>query len=369
MLHQATFLDSSNATSLPASAGGPLPCNLPDGQKIDPSGQCLAPASHSAELAKEKEQVTKGTSGRSPSISSESASLTSLLVNRLKMLLPTDGLMEYAQTWKEKTTPAGTSRWAHTASSRRTSEPAFTGWPSATANDSKGGQPAPNREGSPMLKEAAHLAGWPTPQVAQGPNMSENRGAEHGGRRGRQTAQSVEMIMAGWPTASARDWKDTAGMATTGTNPDGTERSRLDQLPRVAQLVAGWGTPRVTTNSGTGSPERAADGLSRLEDQVHGVAGWVSPTATDGSRGSLPPRPQDTGVPLSQQVSIIGPTPSGFPAETESTAGYQLNPRFSLWLMGFPTSWHDAGVSALRSLREPETPSCPKSPQPSSVHS
>jgi hypothetical protein len=38
--------------------------------------------------------------------------------------------------------------------------------------------------------------------------------------------------LAGWATASSRDWKDTPGMAQTGTNPDGSERERLDQLPR-----------------------------------------------------------------------------------------------------------------------------------------
>lgn len=36
------------------------------------------------------------------------------------------------------------------------------------------------------------------------------------------------------------------------------------------------------------------------------ISGWVSPTAQDGSRGELPPRPQDTGIPLSQQVTLAG---------------------------------------------------------------
>ena len=45
--------------------------------------------------------------------------------------------------------------------------------------------------------------------------------------------------LVGWPTCSARDWKDTPGMSETGVNPDGTERTRLDQLPRVANLHRG----------------------------------------------------------------------------------------------------------------------------------
>jgi hypothetical protein len=43
-------------------------------------------------------------------------------------------------------------------------------------------------------------------------------------------------------TPSERFWKDSPGMATTGTNPDGSERMRLDQLPRQAQLA----TPACT---------------------------------------------------------------------------------------------------------------------------
>src|SRR3990167_2503911 len=42
-----------------------------------------------------------------------------------------------------------------------------------------------------------------------------------------------------WATPSARDWKDTPGMTTMGTNPDGTERDRNDQLPRQANQVLG----------------------------------------------------------------------------------------------------------------------------------
>ena len=45
--------------------------------------------------------------------------------------------------------------------------------------------------------------------------------------------------ISGWVTPSSRDWKDTPGMSTTGTNPDGTTRSRQDQLPRQAAMVIG----------------------------------------------------------------------------------------------------------------------------------
>jgi hypothetical protein len=132
-------------------------------------------------------------------------------------------------------------------------------------------------------------------------------------------------VLTGWATPTTRDHKDTTGMATTGINPDGSTRNRLDQLGRQVGLLSGWATP----------------------------------TCTDASRGIAPPREHDTGIPLNQQVS--GLTPDGSNAGMESTVEFQLNPHFSLWLMGFPTSWHDAGVSALRSLREQATPSSPNS--------
>ncbi len=50
-------------------------------------------------------------------------------------------------------------------------------------------------------------------------------------------SQAVTTTSRLWSTASARDWKDTPGMSTTGTNPDGSTRTRLDQLPRQAQTM------------------------------------------------------------------------------------------------------------------------------------
>ena len=58
-----------------------------------------------------------------------------------------------------------------------------------------------------------------------------------------------------WPTASARDWKDTPGMKKTGTNPDGTGRKRLDQLPRMAYQVF---LPGETADSSSVGMERLA---------------------------------------------------------------------------------------------------------------
>jgi hypothetical protein len=148
----------------------------------------------------------------------------------------------------------------------------------------------------------ALLAGHPTPNCPTGgPNSQrENRGA--GGADLEEVAQ-----LAGHHTPAVRDLRNSAG---DGTNPRDN--------PRL-QALAGHATPRVTTNNGIGNPDRACDGKSRLEDQCHGA----TTASTDTS--------------------------------TAKTAGYRLNPGFSLWLMiGIPTivdAWACCGVRAMQSFR------------------
>ena len=83
--------------------------------------------------------------------------------------------------------------------------------------------------GSPKSSpNGGKIAGWPTPKTPTGGGQ-EVRTTPGGGLR---KLEDAVIQCAGWATASSRDWKDTPGMAQTGTNPDGSERERLDQLPR-----------------------------------------------------------------------------------------------------------------------------------------
>jgi len=103
-----------------------------------------------------------------------------------------------------------------------------------------------------------------------------------------------------WATPSSRDHKDTDGMATTGMNPDGTERTRLDQLPRQAFQ---FGRPDTET--------------------------------------PLPGPPSSTAGPTS-------PRP----------LKRRLNPRFVEWMMGWPLGWTAfAPVAMASSPPKPPTPS------------
>lgn len=214
-----------SAISLRASGHGHTPCAAQDGRMTAPSGQDPVPASLSARQAKEKGLLTSGTCGPPSSVSSASAALTLFLASRLQALTALHGSTLYRLTWKQRTTPAGRSIPALRASVPRTSDKGCTGWPTPTGN-SYTGAGSGNREGGLNLQTAVELSGWPTPRSVEAGHSTGNPA------RAFNSKSRLEDIvfLTGWVTPSARDWKDTPGMATE--RPDG--RNRTDQLPRQA---------------------------------------------------------------------------------------------------------------------------------------
>lgn len=195
----------------------------PAGPRASRSGPVRRRASRSRTRGSAKAPKTPGTSGRSSTGSSASANLTRSLANRLQALLGTDGSMEYRQTWKEKTTPAGRLYWAHTASGRPTSGRDCTGWPTVMAGTpaQKGYHEAGNTDDLPGL------AGWSAPR------------AEERCQRNSRDAGVAPSKMAGWATCAARDWRSDRG-----------RKSNLEQygkkgmpLPRMALLTPGAKAP------------------------------------------------------------------------------------------------------------------------------
>jgi len=128
------------------------------------------------------------------------------------------------------------------------------------------------------LSQAAQLATWATPKLSD-----QNGIRQADGRRGLGLNDQ-----ASWSTPSARDWKDTPGMATTGTNPDGSERTRIDQLPRQAQL-AGSGSPVTGSRVSTAKRGRLNPAHSRWLMGYPPVWDACAVTAMPSSR-KLPPK-------------------------------------------------------------------------------
>ena len=124
---------------------------------------------------------------------------------------------------------------------------------------------------------------WRTPQ-SQEPGISIERlkGGLDGARAydketGRLAQYGLTQQVQNWPTASARDWKDTAGMST---ERDGKALGRVDQLPRAVYHHDGQPdrpTPSTTGKSRESWPTPRANKLNPnwVEHLMGLPVGWT----------------------------------------------------------------------------------------------
>ncbi len=323
MYEQMSFEDLPNVIFSRESAGGRSRSKWQAFKKISPAGLARVRAKVSATPEKRKEPQTNATCGLYSLNSSKHADLNLSLANRLKRRFGTDGSIEYAQTWKQKTTPSGLSYLAHTASERRTGDIDCIGeviaWPTANARDVKG------QSGTGRQERKNH----PTDTLANA------------------------AVMAAWPTATVND--------QTGSQyqrcPGGTIALKL---PGAANTVL------TATN---GIPKHHGSGLMGNVQ----IAAWQTVTVNDSKNNASPSQwcRTSNGKPRKLalncevfQVFLPGQAPDSSTAGTIKSGGFRLNPFFSAWLMGFPKIWTQCGIRAYlntpkgrsRSARKTQSP-------------
>lgn len=379
MSEQLMFENSLNVTGSLALVAGQQPCDLPGGLTAKGFGLDLAHASHSVAPAKEKVKQTQDTSGQCSESLSASQKLTCALANRLKARLAVYGSPEYKLTWKEWVLQSGLRICAQRARAHQIYDKDYSGWP--TPNAMEGGQTSRggDRKGEKLMGGLAKLCGWPTPQVCQGPNNGENRGKNWGGKRPRKTPQNVEAIMSGWRTPTQGDaqrgveqnpkernskagtaslnneaamsgWPSPRGNSSTGKREHGDGGADL-------QTAAGWATPKPRDSK---SESATQENIEKQWAHPRGkdlnkqatfllAAGWATPAAMSFAESHQPG--QDRLAVSLKKVLASGQISNGTNASTGNKDGYLLNPKFSLWLNGFPAEWLHSEVLETLSIR------------------
>ncbi len=348
-----TLLDTLNATSLPESAAGPMPCAEPAGQTADLFGLVPVPANRTARRAKVKVIKTPATYGLTGSGLSASAALSQYLANRLQQRFDTVGSILFKQTWRVLTTPSGRQLWAHTASVRRTSDSAFTSWPTpctpsggrsvSTEKMDATGRTTDGRKHASSLDHAAKFALWPTP-MAGTPAQNGNNEAGNNNDSSRKTVS----LIANWPTPKVTD----------GDKGGGSSKNGQDLV-----TTASWATPaardyRSDRGQKTDAEQYGTKGRPLPSMPGAAMAGWLSPTACSPNSlrgsGQHPDKRREGGhaVNLQDQVLLAdsGTIASGSCAPTEKRG--QLNPDHSRWLMGYPAVWGSCGAMAMQLIRK-----------------
>jgi len=268
MSHPQTSKGTPNVTSSPVSADGPMPSSSPKCQMTFPEfGRAVARVNHSPPSENAGASWTEGTCGPSSTVSSGSVALQLSLASRLQARLAGNGSGLYSMTWQEWIIGARERICALRGSVRPISGNACIGLPEPLAETGGESFTPPNANApaeNPTVTENAECRlcapaaeANTTPAAAldlplkAGNSRTDTRKAY--GHDVGQNRLSNPSWLVGWATVTARDWKDTPGMATKAQNPDGTLRNRLDMLARQVCLLP-HGTKRSSYSAKTEKP-------------------------------------------------------------------------------------------------------------------
>jgi hypothetical protein len=299
-----------------------MPCGVPAGPTMNPSGQDLALALPSAKREKGKPALlveaaiisailekpdissaslaaviatpTIATFGRKPAVLSATENLQFLLENRLRVRMAEFGSPLYRLTCKQWDMPLRGPIFALRALAARTSD---------SGNTS---------------------SGWPTPRISGAGESAESwakrKAAEYekypGKGIGGLSLDQAAASLAGWPTTTTRDHKDGD---CEGTVP-------VNALLGRAVWLSGW--PTTTTADSRRQP---SPGFTTPNISLNHAATMVS-----------------TKQPM--RLCADGTLLTGFSAGM--AGGGRLNPSHSRWLMRLPRAWDDCVPMEMPSTRK-----------------
>jgi hypothetical protein len=171
------------------------------------------------------------------------------------------------------------------------------------------------RASAPRIS-ANGFIGWPTPETCKAANDTNLTASGDGRTTPNKLGWAASL--SGWPTPCQQD------------GPNGGPAQGADRLPGAAGLSS-WATPAARDWKGGTTSEATVERNSRIEDTAQ--------LTLDGPA----------------RLTARGEMLTGYSAGMES--GGQLNPRFSLWLQGFPIAWASCGEQVTRSSSRKRRPS------------
>ncbi len=251
----------------------------------------------------------------------------------------------------------------------------------ATSGHSSQMELLPCDQGYVSLRTSKDISAWgcPTSSKTWQQWVIERRGAYSQRLKSERLTQGSGC--SSWPTANARDWKDSPGMATEAVNPDGSPRDRTDQLaravyaagPAVQVINKTYGNrPELWRTPNSQLIEAKPDGIKLFhrtpQDPQVGLADQVKSWATPRSGKTTDENPETwakrnekgdvSTMPLTAQVKAW-PTPASStgnggahgldggsgarsmisPEDAAAMKGGKLNPRWVETLMGLLVGW------------------------------